>query len=73
MTDNVPIELTPYQALTLMTFFEAMKDAIAEQQYGALRDAIKAFEDQLTAKIRIDQIDDAKAERAINELFGREP
>lgn len=73
MNEKVFISLTPYQAMEIMTFFEAMKEDIQAPKFAALRECIKAYNDEVTVKISMDQITDAYAERAMNELLDKAP
>lgn len=59
--------------MEIMTFFEAMKEDIQHPKFTSLRECIKALNDEVTAKITMDQITDANAERAMNELLDKAP
>lgn len=70
---KVLIELTPYQALNIAIMLEHCKCIDfdhADSEY--LRDAKKTYMEQVTKKITPTQLDDALAERNLNQLIGKE-
>lgn len=71
--DKVPIELSPYDALQILTFLEELKPDMKHRHFDSLKESIQNYSDEVYTKIRIDQVDDAKAERAVNQLLNKEP
>lgn len=71
MIDKVPIELTPFDALSILTFLKEYD--LSHPQLQALNTAVKNYENEVCKNITMDQIDDAKAERAVNILIDKEP
>lgn len=72
--DKVPIELSPYDALNIYIIVSEIDDVLQERQgVEAIRESIKTFMDQVAMNIRKDQIEDAKVERAVKRLLGKEP
>ena len=71
--DKVPIELSPYDALQILTFMTEMKSSMNHPHFDSLKESFKNYSDEVYIKIRIDQIEDAEAERAVNQLLNKEP
>ena len=66
---KVNIELTPYDALLIYGFLLEFKEDLSRCKLWA--EALKSYEDQLVEKITDEQIDDANAEREMNNLLNR--
>jgi len=69
--DKVPIELTPFDALSILTFL--LEFEYDHPQLQALKTSIDNFRAEIYLKITNDQIDDAFAERSVNKLLGKDP
>lgn len=70
--DKIPIELTPYDALNLLAFLREFDYSVAPE-LTALGKSVDALENEVCRNMRPDQLQDAKAERAVNKLIGFEP
>jgi hypothetical protein len=70
---KVIIKLTPYDALQILTFLTEMKADMDHPYFESLKKSIQNYRNELVAKMSMDQIDDAYADRAVNTLLGKEP
>lgn len=68
---KVPIELTPYNALAILSFLREFE--YDEPHLKALGEAVQEFENSMCRGISVDQIEDAKAENQVNQLIGKSP
>jgi hypothetical protein len=68
---KVTLELTPFTALQILGFTEAM--LIDVEKTEALKKSILEYRTELTSKITTEQLEDANAEIKINELMGKHP
>lgn len=68
---KVTLELTPFTALQILAFTEAM--LIDVEKTEALQKSILEYRTELTNKITTEQLEDANAEIKINELMGKHP
>ncbi len=75
MKDIVKIELSPYNALTLLSFMrEFVNDSCVEDyRLTSLMQAVDQYEKSMSKNITMEQIDDAKAENEVNQLIGKSP
>jgi hypothetical protein len=74
MRPTVKIELTPYNALTIVSFMrEFVQREEDDPKLQALCGAINQFEDQVIKNITNEQIDDCHAENQVNQLLGKSP
>lgn len=70
-TNKVILELTPFTALQILGFMEAMIFKVEKTE--ALQKSIKEYRAELTNKITTEQLEDAQAEIAVNILMGKHP
>jgi hypothetical protein len=75
MKDIVKIELSPYNALTLLSFMREFVNESNTDDYrlNAIHEAVNQYEKSMTKNITLDQIDDAKVENQVNQLIGKSP
>ena len=68
---KVTLELTPFTALQILGFTEAM--LIDVEKTEALQNSIKEYRTELREKMTTEQLEDAQAEISINILMGKHP
>jgi hypothetical protein len=73
--NNVPIELSPYNALTILSFMREFVNERMPKEYRfqAIREAVDEFEFQLTRNITDEQHAAVLEELKINKLIGKVP
>ncbi len=72
---KIPVELTPYNALTLLSFlWEFIPDkSSVPYNLTALKEAIDEYSDQIFLNITDEQFEDYKKENEINQMIGKSP
>jgi hypothetical protein len=71
---KIKIELTPYEALSILSFLEEFKEDFEQRtECEALRNCITSFRDQVYAKISMSDMDDVIAENEVMKLVGKAP
>ncbi len=72
---KIPVQLSPYNALTLLSFlWEFIPDkANVPYKLTALKEAIDEYSDQIFLNITEEQFEDYKKENEINQLIGKSP
>ena len=68
---KVTLELTPFTALQILGFTEAMLIDVEKTQ--SLQKSILEYRTELTNKITTEQLEDANAEIKINKVMGKHP
>ena len=72
MSDNLNIELTPYQAVTILGFLREF-DYSDHPLLKALGNVVQSFEDEVYHKINKTQLQEAFAEVEVNKLLDNCP
>jgi hypothetical protein len=72
MTPNLNIELSPYQAVTILGFLREF-DYTEHPMLKALGDVVQNFEDELYNKMNRIQLEDAFAEIEVKKLLDQCP
>lgn len=72
MTPNLNIELSPFQAVTILGFLREF-DYTEHPLLKALGEVVQAFEDELYNKMDSAQLEDAFAEIEVNKLLDKCP
>lgn len=68
------IELTAYEALTLLKFLtEFKKEMEGIKKLTHLKNCVETFESEVKKKIPLDVMDEVIAELTVNQEFGLEP
>lgn len=72
---NVKIELTPYNAMSILAFLREFinEDNNDDPKFKAIHDAVDQYGSQITKNISMDQLDDYNAENQVNQLIGKSP
>lgn len=72
---KVKIELTPYNAMTILAFLKEYEEDIVGlgEQGKALHGAVKEYEAQIYENITDKELDDCDAENQVNQLIGKSP
>ncbi len=77
MDEKLTIELTPYQALTLSMFVGEFKQDFEgenlSKQFETLKEAIKAFDDQLYDKLTLEQYEYIKHQLSVDKIDRQGP
>lgn len=73
--EKVKIELTPYAAMSLLSFLsEFESDMVGLGEQGkALWDAYKEYESEVVKNITNEQLEEGEAENKVNQLIGKSP
>jgi hypothetical protein len=72
MTPNLNIEMTPYQAVTILGFLREF-DYTEHPLLRALGEVVQSFEDELYNKMNNEQLEDAFAEVEVKKLLDKCP
>lgn len=72
---KVKIELTPYQALSILSFLREFINEENEEvhEFKAIHECVTAFENQVYQKVTDEMIEDAIAENEVNILIKKVP
>lgn len=72
---KVPIELKPYNAISILAFMrEFINDDLADDyKFKAIREAVDELEEQLGRALTDEQWDEIKAENEVNQVIGKSP
>jgi len=71
---KVKIEMTPYNALTILSFLKEFESDLENHPHcKSLKEAINNYEESLCHNMTSSQVDDAKAENAVNQMIGKSP
>lgn len=72
---NVKIEITPYNALTILSFCREFinDDNKDNYMFKAIHEAVQQFENQVYEKIDDTMFEDAMQENQVNQLIGKSP
>lgn len=75
MSDKVNIQLTPHNAICILSFLcEFFTDENKDvPEFAAIHEALHEYETQIVNNINHEQIDDAIAEAEVNKLLGKSP
>lgn len=75
MSKKVNIALRPYDALAIISFMrEYINDSNRDwPELKAIHETVDAYEKEITEKISIDMIEDARLECKVNDISGRHP
>ena len=68
---KVAIELTPFEALEIITFLR--QGDYDHPKLAALATAVNSYEKEIYKKVTDEQVDDATAERKVNQLLDKSP
>lgn len=73
--EKIKIELSPYGALTILSFLREFikKDDEVEYHFQSLAECIDEFENEIYSKSSIEQIEDGINEAKVNSLIGKSP
>lgn len=72
---KVPLELNPYNAITVLSFCREFinEDTTNDYQFQAIAEAVDEFEQQLVRHLTDEQWDQINQENEINQLIGKVP
>lgn len=74
MSRTVNIELTPYQALSILKFLSEYEEEFKQvPQLASFNDVYKAYREQVCLKITDEDLEDATMETDIQQALGRDP
>lgn len=69
---KVPIELTPYDAITILSFLREF-DYTTHPHLKSLGEVVQRFEDEVCNVIDDEHLEDCKAETKVNQLLDKTP
>ncbi len=72
---KVTLELTPYNAMTILKFLREFvnEDLVDDYQFTAIKEAVAEYEKQIYKKITLTMLDEVDKENAVNQLIGKSP
>lgn len=75
MAKKINIELTPYNAVAILSFLREYfnEETEGDYQFKAMQDATAQYEQEIYAKLSPDLLDDAMQENEVNRLIGKWP
>jgi hypothetical protein len=75
MANKVKIELTPYNALSILSFLREFvnDDNVNEPAFKAIHEAVDEYNVSLIKHITPEQVNDGQQENQVNQLIGKSP
>lgn len=72
---KVPIEMKPYNAITILAFCREFfnDETFLEYKYQAIKEAVDELELQLGKNLTEEQFEEIKIEDEVNQLIGKSP
>ena len=72
---KVPIEMKPYNAITVLSFCREFitEDTCDEYRFQAIKEAVDELEQQLGRHLTDEQWEEIRAENQVNQLIGKSP
>ncbi len=74
MEETVKLEITPYNALAILSFLREFIDKdCKDYKLQAITEAVKEYEDQVYKKVTPDHLTSCEIENQVNQALGRSP
>ena len=72
---KVKIELTPYNAMSILAFLREWvnDDVKGDYEFKAICEAVDQYEKEVASKMTDEQFDDMHRENVVNQLIGKSP